>query len=183
MAASRDRLIELLKLLGDRNKRSYGSFDTIYTGDWAAIMIAQEFGESAVIPVAGWLSLWHSMDCQEPTIYRQFGFRDSESAKERRHRAIIDASATLERIPQAVHILHGALSDDSDPEGRKNAALAIGTMKSKICVDSLINALEDSDSKVVDAALYALSQIRGKSFVFGQKNPKKWRKWWSSKQS
>lgn len=175
------KLLSLLPSLATRPgmKPGDGSFGE---SRWAAIRIRNEFGENAVLPLAATLSLWGNFDPSNYTMIRQFGFRDSEVARECKYTAISEAAWCLRQIPMGVKILLKELRSEESTR-RRNVATALGAIGSTIAVEQLIDALTDTDKGVVEAACLALKRITGKSFLFSRgKDAGKWRKWWNKRQ-
>jgi len=172
-----DRFQTLIKTLSDPSPRHPSEGSSFTEGRWAAIMLKNEFKEDTVIPVAAILSFWNGLNPDNQFLIRQFGFRNPEIARRCRNEGLANAVWCLEQIPVSGAILVGELKNE-DAGSRLHSALALGFMRYSAAVEPLIDILSDSEKEVVDAAASALTRITGKSFVFGNKNPEKWKKWW-----
>ena len=157
-----------------------------HEGLWAATMIASEFGEKAVIPLAAEMGIWIVMDfasgdeVAQAQVARALGYRNSAAAGQAQSFALSNAVICLSRIPRAGSILISELNND-EAWRRRCAAVALGCMGHVEAVDSLIDKLSDEHEAVVEVALNALVKITKKRFLFGRKNPEKWRQWWQRK--
>ena len=80
--------------------------------------------------------------------------------------------------PRAIQPLIDALGD-LDWRARNKAASALGAIKDPRAIEPLIAALKDESDVVRDKAREALADITGKRFLFGGRNPARWRKWWA----
>lgn len=178
MPANEDRLRELVGLLGDSTPRDTGLSGSIPQGRWAVLRLEGEFKQEAVLPIAGALAFWTAFDPRNHVLMRATGHRDPQRAATWREVAIANATEALSRIPGSAELLRGELSSADSPR-RRAAAVALGALRDRTVVASLIELLGDSDAEVVSAALTALRAITGKSFLFGGRDPEKWRRWWA----
>ena len=82
---------------------------------------------------------------------------------------------------EALEALKSAFND-SDYFIRESAIRSLGSLKSvKVMemIPDLILALNDNNKEICDAAASSLRGMTGKSFLFGNTDPKKWDKWWN----
>jgi len=182
MGGRQERLLELIQLLGDPTPRRVGTVDSgsIPEGRWAALTLVEQFKAEGVIRLAGMLRAWKRFDPNSPLMVRMFGFRSREHAKLWKHQAIFNAIHALSATASSRMILHHELTSE-DAHRRECAAAALGAIGDRSAVEPLIDLLKDSNVEVSDAAFSALRRITGKSFVFGKKDPAKWRAWWAKR--
>ncbi len=186
--ASNERATELIIMLGDPTPRSFGVGHTSTEGRWAAIRLSNDFNEQSVYLLAKGILFWNNFNSFDEYEVRKFGFSNTEHANTWRNTAIDNASHILnlffngERKPQEIRIeenkkfIKTNLHSDS-AENKRIAIIAIQYFGGYSYIDEIINCLESNDKDLQKEAAKSLNSITHKRFLFGNKNPEKWRKW------
>jgi hypothetical protein len=172
-----EQLKQFLGLLASLQLRpGHPGEDSYHESRWAAIMIRNLFGPRAVRPLASTLAFRETFDPGNRLVIRHAGFRDPETARRCKYRAIDEARWCLEQIDGSVGVLIADLGAEE-----ATAACALGYLRSAAAVEPLADRLSDSNKEVAVVVSSALKKITGKSFWFGNRDPQKWRTWWNKK--
>jgi len=176
----------LVQSLGDRNPRHVGGIGGGYIeeGQWAARRIALEYGAESLPELLSKAKTCLVLPFDNPGLLRQLGFQDVEMALYWR-----DGVSSHYKEMLSESKLKFSFNDvkpylQSDDKGHREAAAAFIAIAGRMMYDGvpyLIKMLGDSDSNVKETALKALCIIRGKGFMFGNQNARKWEKWWAKR--
>ena len=182
------KAFELIMMLGDPRPRSFGVGHTSTEGRWAAIRLSNDFNERSVYFLAKGILFWNDFGSWDENEIRKFGFSNTDHSISWRDTALVNAEHILnlffngERKPDEIRIeenkkfIRANLHSDST-ENKRIALVAIQYFGGYFYIEEIINYLESNDKNLKKEAAKTLNTITHKRFLFGNKNPEKWRKW------